>query len=148
MPTGIRFFTVLLAVGMVASGQSTARIGGRILNESGNGVAGVSVILQPQSSAGAPGSTISSPGGTYDFRGLPAGRYTICVHSPSGAYLNPCLWSPMETLVEVRTGQTLDRTVAVRSGARLRVRLSDPSQLSGLGGGGTCSRKRFGKASK
>lgn len=79
----------------------------------------------------------SAADGGFDFRSVPSGRFTICAESSDGGYLNPCIWSPFETSIEVASTGVVNRTVMVRAAAKVRVAFSDPSTLALAGGGGS-----------
>lgn len=129
---------LLLGLAAPLHSQPSARVTGRIVNEGGSSVAGARVILQPQGGTNTPQRTVQSAAdGGFDFRSVPAGRFTICAESSDGAYLNPCIWSPFETAIDVSSTGVVNKTVLVRAAARVRVTFSDPSTFALAGGGGS-----------
>src|SRR6267142_3238212 len=74
---GIFFFMALLGLGLPSpsSAQQAARITGRVTDETGGALPGVTVELR--SASGSPLETITSAGGDYAFETVQAGTYQL-----------------------------------------------------------------------
>jgi hypothetical protein len=122
---------VLLCVWLlvpVAFCQSSGTIQGTIKDDSGNPVAKAYTVATRQSPLdhSTYGSNLSDASGAFAFTGLPAGLYSLCVHTPGGSYLNPCQWAK-DTQVNVGPDETVSNVqISVTTGSLFQVRINDP----------------------
>jgi hypothetical protein len=71
-------------------------------------------------------SATTSAAGAFDFTGLTAGTYRICVQTTSG-FLDPCYWQVQGPTVTITSGQSsTGNTIKLTAGSVLAVRLNDP----------------------
>jgi len=76
----------------------------------------------------APQNVSVAANGLYDVPGLPSGRYQLCAIPPEG-YLENCLWTGVIDVI-VPPGSTVAvRTLSLRRGAVVQVRVDDPQAL-------------------
>lgn len=72
----------------------------------------------------------SSSTGAFQFSGLPAATYRLCVQVLAGGYLNPCSWSPNPPTVTVAAGKAVTGVqLKIAPGSVLRIRIDDPTSL-------------------
>lgn len=70
--------------------------------------------------------TVTSATGSYNFRGVPAGRYLVCAQLPGSDLISPCFWNNgPPILTDVTNGGTARADVTLAAGYRLRIRLDD-----------------------
>lgn len=69
--------------------------------------------------------------GSFQFSGVPAGRYNVCLQAPGSDMLNPCQWTPSSAPVVTAQAGTPVNAGAIRfaRGSRLRVLLEDAGKL-------------------
>ena len=78
--------------------------------------------------AAAYGEAAADANGSLIVTGLPAGRYALCAHVPSAAYLDPCVWR-QPIAVAIPANVTAPRVVVLSLGVFLKVRVNDPGGL-------------------
>jgi hypothetical protein len=126
----LRLFTSILVLASAATpifGQGSGGVDGAVVDESGLTLSGARVncrLIQPRKPgstkfelAGTPVSkgAVSTLTGTFSFRDLPAGRYTLCAYGTASYHLASCEWEgPLQT-VQVEDGKIV-------TGARLTIR--------------------------
>ena len=94
LPLTFRALTAILII--TAAAQTAAvSIQGTVLNaSSGKPVAGSIVTAIRNGLPPLSQTAISTAAGAFQFSGLPAATYELCVQVPAGGYLNPCSWVP------------------------------------------------------
>jgi len=112
--------------------QTTGKVQGVVNDDSAKPVPGAYVVATLESPTDHSSfSVVTGPQGNYLFNGLPAGKYSICVHAPGGPSLNNCQWASASE-VTVSANQTVSNSpIAVVEGAVVQIRLSDPQKLIG-----------------
>jgi hypothetical protein len=121
--------SVVFALLSCAFAQSGGKIQGTVTDDSGKPVLGAYAVATFQSQADhSTYSAVTDAKGAYSFGSLPAGKYSICIHTPGGPHLNNCQWAT-ESQATVAGGQTVSApTIAVTEGALLQIRLDDPKK--------------------
>ena len=68
--------------------------------------------------------------GTFSFPRVRPGRYTLCLSETTGAYVDPCVWTPLPAVVNVVSAkaETGVKMIALRA-TTLNVRVLDPGNL-------------------
>ncbi|MFN3327048.1 MAG: carboxypeptidase-like regulatory domain-containing protein [Bryobacteraceae bacterium] len=127
-------FLTLTSTLLAQEPPERAGLEGRVINEAGAPVSGALITYTRSFGQGAPGAAVASARanetGTFNIRDLAAGSYAICVQTPGQLYLDPCIWDDPEAKVTLAANQTRrDMRLTVRTGARLRVRITDENRL-------------------
>jgi hypothetical protein len=125
----IRAFALLLLV-YPAFSQAVGNLQGTVTDDSGAPVPKAIAVATLQSPTDHSAySVISDAKGVFAFNNLPAGKYSVCVHTPGGAQLNPCQWSS-PTQVTLASAQNIpNEVITVTKGSLLQVRINDPQRV-------------------
>jgi hypothetical protein len=137
---------VLLTPG-IALPQTNAAFAGKVQDQSGKALPGVSVkytrvparvsvtlnghktVQVAPNEPAASGAVTSAADGSFGFSGLPPGNYYICPSPPSPAFENTCLWRGWTSVTLQAGGQAPVPTIAIRPGVQVHYQISDPSHL-------------------
>ncbi len=75
-------------------------------------------------------SATTSSEGLFHLSGLPYGRYAFCVQAPLTSWLNPCEWDSTRPELEISaTQRSVSKTIVLKRGASILVRVNDPATL-------------------
>lgn len=113
----------------------TGQVLGALKGEDGTAIVGgyVSMVLLPPHPKRLPRTdwtAVTGAGGTFQFRGLNDGQYSLCAQAPGSTWLNPCEWGSQAVRVVMSPAQPLATvTMVMKKGAAVSIRLEDPGQL-------------------
>ncbi len=128
----MRLWLAVLALGGSLAGQSTARIEGRVVSQSGEPVRKATVRLQATGAQPAGYLEVSDGAGKFAFNGLPEGQYWISASrpgfsTPAGRRLFPLRAGEIKTDFEIKlvqlgfiSGQVTDQDGDPVFGARIQ----------------------------
>ena len=118
-----------------ASLSSTGLITGNLRGEDGTAIVGGHVSLalmspHPIRLRQTEWTTVTGPGGAFQFARLLEGRYRLCAQVPRSTWLNPCEWGLERIVVAVSAAQPVANPVVVmKKGVAVAIRMDDPGQL-------------------
>ena len=140
---GIARFAFAIVLAGFSCSAATISIAGSIRTAGGKPIRGA-VTVHDLSGGRTAGQTpfdrqfASRSDGTFTISGVPAGKYQICVEAPQENVLDPCVWSPTDTVVDLSGGKSVAGfAVSVQTGYLLQVHLNDPQALLPAAKGGT-----------
>jgi len=102
-------------------------------SDSPSGLVVVASLSVPDTAAGFSGqrafASVTDPTGQVSFTGLPFGIYSVCVEPQNQLYVQPCQWSPPDTvhLTSQNTSGTV--SLSVQRGVPVDIRIDDPDGL-------------------
>jgi len=75
-------------------------------------------------------NTTTSSAGLFHLSGLPFGHYAFCVQAPNTPWLNPCEWDSTRPELDISPAQlSVNKTITLKRGATVSVRVNDPAKL-------------------
>jgi hypothetical protein len=81
------------------------------------------------SSAATTATATPANDGSFSVASLAVGQFAICVKDPSGAVIDPCLWTDSRTTVNIVAGNmTSGLVVRVKKASAVSVRVNDTAQ--------------------
>lgn len=127
-PTIFLFLTALL------SQAQTARITGTVSTPDKKTAKGVHVLANrvpdaASSSSGRNLHAITDATGTFDFKNLPDGTYSLCLQAPGSDYLDSCRWALPISVKTSAAQPAAPAQLSLQQGIRLSIAISDPAKL-------------------
>jgi hypothetical protein len=115
----------------MAYGQSTAasgQINGAVQGPDGHVLSGATVRISALSPSPVFNqATQTAPDGTFQFTGVPAGKFVVCPSAAVGDLLSPCASGLNGPIVTVAGGQSVTvPPIKLAQGYRLQVQINDP----------------------
>jgi hypothetical protein len=117
-------------------GQASGTLAVQVAAPGGGSPSGLVVVASlsvPDTAAGYSGprafASVTSATGQVSFTGLPFGVYSVCAEPHNQIFVEPCLWSPPDTvhLTSQNTSGTVNLTVQL--GIPIEIRIDDPAGL-------------------
>ena len=109
------------------------RLHGIVIDDQKQAVAGAIVTAQPEAEPGRemrPVFVASRKDGSFEFNGIPAGRYTLCAQIKERDLLNSCVWSENPRRITLAGGELLAGVpIVMRSGVPIEIELDDASNV-------------------
>jgi hypothetical protein len=139
MPCHASRFAIVLSALVVSChswAQTTATLAVQVAaqgSDSPSGLVVVAGLSVPDTAAGFSGqrafASVTDATGQVSFTGLPFGIYSVCVEPQNQLYIQPCQWSPPDTVHLTSQNASGIISLAVRRGIPVDIRIDDPDGL-------------------
>lgn len=120
---------VFFVFALGAGGQTGGAVTGTVFDAVSGEPIPVALVTVTGADAAYSVSTKSGATGEFSITGIPSGSYAVCVQMDDDSYLDPCIWTPPGSSVQVADGQESVVSVQLTPAVILSVELLDPQNF-------------------